>query len=58
MVIINNSSKDQTISWSRFSEGYKGYTKGIDVLNNQTFDFEQNSGLIPAKTSYIIKLTH
>lgn len=58
MVIINNSSKDQAISWSRFSEGYKGYTKGIDVLNNQTFDFEQNSGLIPAKTSYIIKLTH
>lgn len=58
MVVINNSTKEQTLSWSRFAEGFKGYDKGKDVLNNQTFDFEQATGQIPAKTSYIIKLTH
>jgi glycosidase len=58
MVILNNSNKDQTLEWARFAEGYKGYTKGKDVLNNQTFDFEQKNTTIPAKTAYIIKLTH
>jgi hypothetical protein len=58
MVVINNSTKEQTLSWSRFAEGFKGYDKGKDVLNNQTFDFEQATGQIPAKTAYIIKLTH
>jgi glycosidase len=58
MVIINNSSKDEELSWSRFSEGLNGFGKGLDVLNNQTFDFEQPKGKIPAKTSYIIKLSH
>lgn len=56
MVIINNSTKEQTLSWARFAEGLHGFEKGKDVLNNQTFDFEQPSGTIPAKTSYIIKL--
>ena len=56
MVVINNSTKEQTLSWSRFAEGLHGFEKGKDVLNNQTFDFEQPSGTIPAKTSYIIKL--
>jgi hypothetical protein len=58
MVVINNSTKEQTLSWSRFTEGFKGYDKGKDVLTNQTFDFEVPSGSIPAKTSYIIKLSH
>lgn len=58
MVVINNSTKEQTLSWSRFAEGLHGFEKGKDVLNNQTFDFEQPSGSIPAKTSYIIKLSH
>lgn len=58
MVIINNSKSEQTLSWSRFSEGFFGFDKGKDVLNNQTFDFEAPNGIIPAKTSYIIKLSH
>lgn len=58
MVILNNSNKDQSLEWARFAEGFKGYTKGKDVLNNQTFDFEQKNTTIPAKTAYIIKLTH
>lgn len=58
MVVINNSTKEQTLSWSRFTEGFKGYDKGKDVLTNQTFDFEVPNGSIPAKTSYIIKLSH
>ena len=58
MVILNNSNKDQSLEWARFAEGFKGYTQGKDVLNNQTFDFEQKNTTIPAKTAYIIKLTH
>jgi glycosidase len=58
MVIINNSNKEETLTWSRFVEGLYGYEKGLDVLTNQSFDFEQPSGKIPAKTSYIIKLSH
>jgi len=58
MVILNNSNKDQSLEWARFAEGFKGYTKGKEVLNNQTFNFEQKGTTIPAKTAYIIKLTH
>ena len=32
--------------------------KGHDVLNNQSFDFEQEDMKIPAKTAYIIQLHH
>ena len=58
MVIINNSKEEQTLNWSRFSEGFFGFDKGKDVLTNQTFDFEVPTGIVPAKTSYIIKLSH
>jgi glycosidase len=58
MVIINNSNKEETLTWSRFAEGLHGFEKGLDVLTNQSFDFEKSSGKIPAKTSYIIKLSH
>lgn len=58
MVIINNSKEEQTLNWSRFSEGFFGFDKGKDVLTNQTFDFEVPTGKVPAKTSYIIKLSH
>jgi glycosidase len=58
MVIINNSTKEQTFSWSRFAEGFRGYDKGKDVLTNQTFDFEAPNGTIPEKTAYIIQLHH
>ena len=58
MVIINNSNKEETLTWSRFAEGLHGYEKGLDVMTNQSFDFEQPTGKIPAKTSYIIKLSH
>lgn len=58
MVILNNSSKEEEIAWSRYAEGLHGFEFGKDVLTNQTFDFEQKTGKIPAKTAYIIKLQH
>jgi glycosidase len=58
MVILNNSQKEEQLTWSRFSEGLHGFELGKDVLTNQTFDFEQKFGKIPAKTAYIIKLHH
>lgn len=58
MVVLNNSSKDEMLNWSRFEQGLHGFEKGKDVLNNQSFDFEQKTGLIPAKTAYIIQLHH
>jgi len=56
MVILNNSEKDEELVWSRFAEGIQAYNFGTDVLTNQTFDFEQKTGKIPAKTAYIIQL--
>ncbi|MFM6946301.1 MAG: glycoside hydrolase family 13 protein [Flavobacteriales bacterium] len=56
MVILNNSEKDEELNWARFSEGLHDFEFGNDVLTNQTFDFEQKSGKIPAKTAYIIQL--
>lgn len=58
MVILNNSDKQEMLNWSRFAEGLHGFEKGNDVLNNQSFDFEQESMMIPSKTSYIIQLHH
>jgi glycosidase len=58
MVILNNSDNEQKLAWSRFVEGLHGFEKGNDVLNNQSFDFEQESMMIPSKTSYIIQLHH
>jgi glycosidase len=58
MVILNNSEKEEEIIWSRFAEGLHGYEFGKDVFTNQTFNFEQPSGKIPAKTAYIIQLHH
>lgn len=58
MVILNNSQKEEELLWSRFLEGLHGYEFGNDVLTNQSFDFGQTTGKIPAKTAYIIKLHH
>ncbi len=58
MVILNNSDKEEKLNWSSFAEGLHGFEKGNDVLNNQSFDFEQESMMIPSKTSYIIQLHH
>jgi glycosidase len=56
MVILNNSEKEEEIVWSRFAEGIQGFNFGTDVLTNQSFDFEQKTGKIPAKIAYIIQL--
>ena len=56
MVILNNSEKDEELTWSRFAEGIQGFDFGTDVLTNQSFDFDQKTGKIPAKTAYIIQL--
>ena len=58
MVVINNSVKEEKLVWKRFSEGLHGFEKGHDVLNNQSFDLEQEDMKIPAKTAYIIQLHH
>ena len=58
MVILNNSEKEEELIWNRFAEGLHGYEFGKDVFTNQTFNFGQPSGKIPAKTAYIIQLHH
>ena len=50
--------KEEELTWSRFAEGLHGFEFGHDVLTNQSFDFDQTSGKVPAKTAYIIKLHH
>ncbi|MEN9700513.1 MAG: hypothetical protein RLZZ301_1711 [Bacteroidota bacterium] len=58
MIILNNAITDEKIDWTRFEEGINGYDKGVDVLTNQSFNFDEKTGVIPAKTAYIIKLSH
>jgi len=55
MVLINNSNKEQTIDWSRFTEGIKKANSGINILNETIISFEKKA-LIKAKTSIIIDI--
>ena len=56
LVIINNSSKDETIRWDRYQEMLQGKESGLDVLTNQSFNFDLKTAIIPAKTAYILEL--
>jgi hypothetical protein len=56
LVLINNSTKDETIRWDRYQEMIQGKESGVDVLTNQTVNFDRKTTIIPAKTSYILEL--
>ena len=56
LVIINNSTKDETIRWDRYQEIIKGKEIGVDVLSKQTVNFDLKTAIIPAKTAYILEL--
>jgi hypothetical protein len=55
-VIINNSTKEETIRWDRYQEIIQGKEIGVDVLTNQTVNFDLKTATIPAKTSYILEI--
>jgi glycosidase len=56
LVVINNSTKDETIRWDRYAEMIKGKETGVDVITNQTVNFDLKTAIIPAKTAYILEL--
>jgi hypothetical protein len=56
LVVINNSIKDETIRWDRYQEIIKGKESGVDVITNQTVNFDLKTTIIPAKTAYILEL--
>ena len=56
LVVINNSTKDETIRWDRFQEIINGKEGGVDVITHQTVNFDQKTAVIPAKTAYILEL--
>ncbi|MFM6934600.1 MAG: glycoside hydrolase family 13 protein [Flavobacteriales bacterium] len=56
LVLINNSSKEETIRWDRFQEMIHGKETGVDVVTHQTVNFDQKTTTIPAKTAYILEL--
>jgi glycosidase len=55
MVILNNSTKTQTIKTSRFQESIQNYTAGKEVLSGKTIDLKIDI-TIEAKSSLIIEL--
>lgn len=55
MVIINNSTKDQTLDLKRFSEGIKNFTKGKDIISGKEISL-QGSLNVSAKSPLIIEL--
>ncbi len=55
MVVLNNSSKTQTIKNNRFQESIQNYTAGKEVLTGKTIDLK-NEITIEAKSSLIIEL--
>ena len=55
MVVLNNSSKTQTIKTNRFQESIQNYTAGKEVLTGKTLDLK-NEITIEAKSSLIIEL--
>jgi len=55
MVILNNSTKTQTIKTSRFQESIQNYTAGKEVLTGKNIDLK-NEMTIEAKSSLIIEL--
>jgi len=56
MVILNNSTAEQTIKPERYKECFDGHTSGTDILSNQTFDLNTTNWTLKPKTSYIIEL--
>jgi glycosidase len=56
MVLLNNSTTEQIINLSRYSEGFLGHAKGTDILSDQSFDLNASNWTLKAKTSYIIEL--
>jgi hypothetical protein len=56
MVLLNNSTTEQIINPSRYSEGFLGHAKGTDILSDQSFDLNASNWTLKAKTSYIIEL--
>jgi hypothetical protein len=55
MVILNKSTKTQTIKTSRFQESIQNYTAGKEVLSGKTIDLKIDI-TIEAKSSLIIEL--
>ena len=55
MVVLNNSSKTQSVKTERFYESTKNYNFGKEVLSGKTIDLK-NEITIDAKSSLIIEL--
>jgi neopullulanase len=56
MVVLNNNPKAQSLNLKRFDENLKGFTKGIDVLSGESFNFTKSDISVKGKTALIIEL--
>lgn len=55
MVILNNNPQNQVLNLSRFSEGIKGFGKGLDILSGKTIEFGKTLS-IDGKSCMILEL--
>jgi len=54
MVILNNSDEEQKIDIRQFAELAGGYSVGVNILDNTTYQL--NNLKVPAKTGFILEL--
>lgn len=55
MIIYNSETKDQTLTTDRFSERMKGFSKAVNVINNESFNTIETIN-IPGKTTFVLEL--
>ncbi len=55
MIVLNNSTKDQSIDLGRFSEGIKNHSKGMNIINGKEYSLDQPLK-ITAKTGWVFEL--
>lgn len=54
MVVLNNSDREQSLSFSRFDELLKGFVAGQEIIANKKVNFQSGSMLLSPKTPYVI----
>lgn len=56
MIVLNNGSEKQELSLDRFSENIKDFTKGYDILSEQTIQFSNGKLRLNGNTSMVLEL--
>ncbi len=56
MVVVNNNTKDQSLTLDHYSEGIAGRTQAYEVISDQIFTLSEVLE-VPAETTLIMELS-